>query len=178
MRTNTNGRNRIDAAANRRGWKNPARRKSVPVAEWEAEVSTKSRGPDRPDRDRKVKTVGIVTLDGADLFDEIRLLMRKGYEVRLSSRRDGECLRFFPCLTPSYDQMFVAAQTMGSFRTAIGDIPFRMSHRGKEVDPRDERAAKERRADEIREARRHVTPDTLVTCPQCGCEFRVGKTLD
>jgi len=160
----------------RRGRANPARQTLEPVAEWAASVHATSRGPNRADMKRKVRTRGVKKIDVLDLLDETREYLRAGYEVRFRSERDGEAIRLYPCLDADYRTMFVAAMTMGSFRQSIGDIPFRMEHCGETVDPVAENAAKARKAETIRETRRNnVTPDTVVTCPNCGAEFRVGE---
>lgn len=161
----------------RRGRNNPARHEAVPVGEWEADVTAKRNGRTNAALRRKVKTVGIKQLDVADLFDEVRGYLRRGYEVRLTSKNDGEAIRLYPCLDADFTQMFVAAMTMGAFRTSLADIRFRTSHCGQSVDPADERTAKGERAERIAAARQSVTPDTVVTCPKCGTEFRVGKVL-
>jgi len=162
----------------RRGRTNPSRQRLEPVAEWEASVRATYQGPNRADMKRKVRTRGVKTIDVPDLLDETRGYLRAGYEVRLRSERDGEALRLYPCLDAEYRTMFVAAMTMGGFRQAIGDISFRMEHCGERVDPEAENEAKRRKAETIREMRRsNVTPDKVVTCPRCGTEIRVGKTL-
>jgi len=163
--------------ADRRGRANPSRERLEPVAKWEASVHATLQGPGRADMKRKVRTRGVKTIDVLDLFEETLIYLRKGYEVRLTSQCDGEAIRLYPCLDADYKTMFVAAMTMGSFRQSIGDIPFRMEHCGETVDPTTECEAKQRKAETIRETRRNVTPDTVVTCPKCGNEFRVGKVL-
>jgi len=175
---NANGRDRKTVRqTTRRGRENPSRQRIEPVGQWDAEVKMKCIGPNRADMRRKVRTVGTVQIDVADLFEEAKQLLRQGYEVRLTSENDGEAIRLFPCLDANYSQMFVAAMSMGTFRTTVADIPFRMTHCGEEVDVKTASEEKAKKAETIRQNRQHVTPDTVVKCPNCGTEFRVGKTL-
>lgn len=178
-KTMTSGKKRKPSRpAARRGRGNPSRETLMAVGKWRAKVSAKSSGPHRADMRRKVMTRGVKTIDVLDLFEEAKLLLRQGYEVRLASENDGEAIRLYPCLDANYAQMFVAAMTMGGFRQSVGDIPFCMVHCGETVDLEEERVAKERKAETIRrQSRQNVSPDTVVTCPKCGTEFRVGKVL-
>jgi len=127
----------------------------------------------------KAKSRGKITEDkiavraGLDPADVERLLVavgnavREGYDVHLC-----EAVRFYACVL-KLKTPFVTAQTLGNFRRSIADKAIRPTLHGKEVS-----LARVKELD--RQARRehpHVTPDTMITCPKCGTEFRVGKEL-
>lgn len=62
------------------------------------------------------------------------------------------------------------------FRDANSDDPIRFSRSGKAVTKTDYvEELKEKKS--YRSSIIHVTPDFVVTCPQCGTNFRVGKKL-
>ena len=73
--------------------------------------------------------------------------------------------------------MIVCARTMGAFRKAtLADKRARLVRHGEEVSAQD--------AADYMSARRaetppcdEVTPDTTVTCPNCGTTFRVGRRI-
>lgn len=178
MKTKTEHRNNNhNHNSKRRGRENPSR--SIPVGDWDAEVNIKSRGPNRADTRRKVKTNGIREFYSTRIADIIAAV-RRGYEVRVIDDDGHHAVRFYPCLDADYACMFIAAQTMGNFRHSLSDIPFRMMHCGEEVSgteaERDRKNAQARLRRE-NDSRVNVTPDTVVTCPECGTEFRVGKVL-
>ena len=143
----------------------------VPVATW---AKGRRRMPAR-----KVITRGVakVELTGRQT-ERIAKMLASGMEVRLAMGGE-EAIRLFPCAATDFRTMFVAAETMGGFRHEVyrGRSLAFTSRRGArrvgrdEVDERVERVCAERKG------RVHVTPDTVVACPKCGFEFRVGKTL-
>jgi len=159
--------------------RNPSRERLEPVADWEAEVSVCRDGKKNAALRRKVQTRGIMRFNAERLLSEVRRCLRKGYEVRLVDSFNEDAVRFFPCLDSSYEKMFVAAQTMTCLRGWIEEIPFHMEHCGERVNPEEKFAEKEMRQAEIERNRRFaVTPDTMVSCPNCGTEFRVGRKLE
>ena len=69
---------------------------------------------------------------------------------------------------------------MGYFRDCLSDLKPHVTHNRKElneVELRREVNAQRAKYEEFRENRISVTPDTVVTCPSCGTEFRVGRQL-
>ena len=130
---------------------------------------------------RKVLTKDIVCVNSALLMQDIADALRKGNEVRIGSPENGAAIRLFPCMTADCRKMEVIAQTMGAFRDLLSDKKVHVVHNGEEIG--EKTIAKFRR--EMREnglqykanavERAHVTPDTVVACPRCGFEFRVGR---
>ena len=112
-------------------------------------------------------------------------MLREGYDVHLADR-----CRFFACVNKAHTRLEVVAQTMGKFRKAMADIPFAFDCGGETVSERTLRerakllareraeraAAKAARARQSASAAQ-VTPDTQVTCPNCGATFRVGRRV-
>jgi len=146
----------------------------VVVGNWIANVQTKVDSTNAGVR-RKVLTKGISVFDLRDVMPDIVEVLRQGNEVRFSDGGE-EVLRLYPCLDKDLTRMFVAAQTMGEFRQSIADITFNIVRR----DGKDNDDMREVRRQMVQEreshARSEVTPDPLVTCPKCGCEFRVGRS--
>lgn len=95
-------------------------------------------------------------------------------EIRLATGDGQEAIRLYRVLTTKLDEQFIAAQTMGDFRHGITDHrKLRFTHGKKAMTKKDvERFNLDQKA-----KRTNVTPDMLVTCPACGTEFRVGKSL-
>jgi len=113
------------------------------------------------------------------VFDTIAEVIREGYDVHLSER-----CRFYACVNKSRTQLEVVAQTMGRFRQSMADIPFAFVADGETVSEatlreRARQLAAERRAAAAKRsaAAKQVTPDTQVTCPNCGATFRVGRRI-
>jgi len=106
---------------------------------------------------------------GADDIERLLVVIgnavREGYDVTLC-----EAVRFYACVS-RLETPFVAAQTMGNFRRSIADKAVRPVLHGRNVS-----VARVKELDrQARRERRHVTPDTMVACPKCGFEFRVGR---
>lgn len=109
-----------------------------------------------------------------ELDDVLAALNEAPCEIRLATGDGKAAIRLYRCLTKNLDEQFIAAQTMGDFRHGISDNrSVRFTHRNKTVTQKEV----ERMNRRIRDEREHVTPDTLVKCPKCSFEFRVGKTL-
>ena len=148
-----------------------------PVGKWEATVSLSSKGSNRADMRRKVRTNGIRRIDASDIIADAMNQLRAGFEVRLIDADRNEAIRLYPCLDADYTEMFAAAQTMGEFRHSLKDIGFTMKRSGNYANREEATAARARRTTAIRARRQNVTPDTIIVCPKCGTEIRVGKTL-
>lgn len=102
----------------------------------------------------------------------IKMNLMAGKEVRLGKATEG--IRLFPLVEKDYKTVKVIAQTFGDFRNALDDEPFELTDDSVSV----EDAVKRREADLKRShSKLSVSPDTMVTCPACGTEFRVGKQL-
>jgi hypothetical protein len=107
------------------------------------------------------------------VFDAIAEVIREGYDVHLSER-----CRFFTCVNKAHTELEVVAQTMGSFRKAMADIPFAFVAGGEAVSEKTLRERAKLLARERAErAAKQVTPDVQVTCPNCGATFRVGRRI-
>lgn len=148
-----------------------------PVGKWEASVSLSSKGSNRADMRRKVRTNGIRRIDASDIIADAMNLLRAGFEVRLKDADDEDAIRLYPCLDADYTEMFAAAQTMGEFRHSLKDIGFTMKRSGNYANREEATAARARRTSAIRARRQNITPDRIIVCPKCGTEIRVGKTL-
>ena len=142
----------------------------VPVATW-----TKGR---RRTPARKVLTKGVakVELTKAQTARIARML-GMGMEVRLAAAGE-DAIRLYPCAATDFRTMFVAAETMGEFRHAVyrnRSLAFTSRKGRRRVDEEEiaERVVRAGRDD----ARAHVSPETVVRCPKCGFEFKVGKSL-
>lgn len=147
-----------------------------PVGKWEATVSLSSKGSNRADMRRKVRTNGIRRIDASDIIADAMNQLRAGFEVRLKDAEGDDAIRLYPCLDADYTEMFAAAQTMGEFRHGLKDIGFTMKRSGNYAN-REEATAARARTKALKVRRQNVTPDTIIVCPKCGTEIRVGKTL-
>ncbi len=155
-------------------------RTRIECTDWDDEVpvATWARGRTRKPA-RKVLTRGtaqIALTQGQ--VSRIMEMLGSGMEVRLAIGGE-DALRLFPCASPDFKTMFVAAEAMGEFRHA----PYRgrrlafTSRRGERDIPEDEVRERVERVEQARAERVHVTPETVVECPKCGFEFKVGKSL-
>ena len=144
---------------------------------WDdAEVHIKRNSKKLSTMTRKVVTKGIKHINNDKLINRITKLLRSGYEVRIS-----DAIRIYPCMEKDLKTMFAASQTIGEFRSCLGDIKAKTIWRGKEVDPDEKAGEAKARNNEYKRERAEkieVTPDTMVTCPECGAEFRVGRAFE
>lgn len=159
------------------------------VTNWDKEVPVMTnKRSDRPSS-RKVLTKGVITFgtasanaatEDAAVLSRILAVVRAGYEYRMVDENGEEALRFIPVVEKDMKTVTLVAQTMGSFRGSLNDKEVKPFYQGEEV-PRT-KAAKmviEAQKDDAayRSSRVNVSPDMVVTCPECGTEFRVGKQL-
>ncbi len=157
---------------NRRRLESPDWEKSAPVA-----LRTHGSGYGVA---RKVLTNGIghINLTNSQM-ENLTKMLRSGKEVRF--RHDGEDLwRMYPCADVDLKTMFVATMTMGDFRRDV--------YKGKRLRFTSESGKRDLKAEDVdrimseaaadRAEREHVSPETVVVCPQCGYEFKVGKSLE
>ena len=140
---------------------------------WDPVVNVKFQGVTKAALSRKVVTTGIETVECEELLKTIAAWLRSGKEVRL-----GDAIRIYPCMDVGLKSMFPAAQTIGDFRNLLRDKKTQAIHCGKSV-KKDVivKKAKERN-EEYKSNRIEVTPDTMVVCPVCGSEIRVGKAVN
>ena len=131
---------------------------------------------------RKVVTKGVKTLNLGAAMKAAKEWLRQGYEVRIADEHGEEAIRIYHLVSTDCRSMYPQAATMGRFRRdALAGKTVRVRHCGVAV-------TKEHRQELVEEqAKRHeksaegglacVTPDTVVQCPNCGTQFRVGKVL-
>ena len=141
------------------------------------DVALERHGSKRPDR--KVKVRGILRDEWLEqeadlepgavhrLVEAIKKALRHGYEPRMD-----ESVRFVHLVDADFANMRVSVQPMGSFRSCLEGVSFRLRYDGREVSAQDA----ERLRDEAEEAEGEgVSPDQMITCPKCHQRFRVGR---
>lgn len=146
-------------------------------ANWEtsAPVSVKLNG-ERKATSQKVKTKKVEIISLPFTVEDARQYLRRGSEIRFTDGAGDEWLRLFPMVDTKTDRLYPVAQTMGDFRRSAYDgiTPFyswRKGAVGVEAIRDANKAARELREEPIVS----VTPDKIITCPNCGTRFRVGK---
>ena len=146
--------------------------------EWEAEVRIKKNNDTtHKGMRRKVKTKKLIKLCFDADFAKRRL--RQGYEVVLMDREGRDVLRLFPCMNTDFTEMFVSAQTLGDFRhKTLEGIKWHTTYHGSDRSNDEVRELNDTVRD-VNSKRKfiEVTPDTVIECPNCGTEIRVGKAL-
>lgn len=120
---------------------------------------------------RMIPVKGKITLDATLLLDAVEEWMRKGYDVRLT-RNSEEAVRFYPFASSDCKSLLVRVQPLGKAADWLKDKKIAVRHRG-EMKSGEE--VKSMVSEQRRKGREYVTPDTVVTCPECGFEFRVGR---
>lgn len=142
-------------------------------------VRVKKNGPKYPKLYRKVLTKGEVpVLLTESLSKSIVEKLRQGREVRLEFYGYGPGIRLFPCMDKECEKMNVIAQTIGEFRECLSDKKVKIIHGNRELSEAETaQLIRENTAQYESSKRICVSPDTMVTCPECGTEFRVGKQL-
>lgn len=152
------------------------------VTDWETELPARlNKGHAKISR--KVVTKGVIDMRHTGLagwvhgiMTYIDIQLRKGYEVRIPDFRGKEAIRLYPCVKNDMKTVFVAAQTMGPFREILSKKRVRAFVKGKEATKESAQLiAKEARRNDKRKP--SVTPDLMVSCPNCGTSFRIGKQL-
>ena len=123
---------------------------------------------------RMIPTRGTVVIDATKLLLKVKESMRQGYRVDLACEGE-ENVRFFPFASADCRSVLVRLQPLGSAADWLQDKKITVKHLGEmksrgEVDELYREArAKDRKAPD------YVTPDTMVNCPKCGFQFRVGR---
>lgn len=133
---------------------------------------------------RKVKTLGKTTIGATDILKIAICHLRSGNEVGLVDSQGNTCIRLYPVASKDCKRIYVAAQAMAALSQCMTDKkPVVMSGRGhaeKEMEASKLEGlikAQEKKYEDCR-GRVNVSPDTVVECPKCGYEFRVGKKLN
>ena len=151
------------------------------TAEWEPEAKIKRSGGHYTAPARKLLTKGVAQLCYPTMLKEVLDKLRSGYEVRLTYWKGNDAIRIFPILSTDLKTVYPHAQTMGVFRHALEDLKPKVYHKGELLDDvriRMEKNVQMDKYNKFKEQQRlSVTPDTMVTCPNCGTEFRVGSKL-
>ncbi len=143
---------------------------------WDPEVTIQRDGARHRALRRKVVTKGIVHVRAAKILEGIVRNLRKGYEVRLTDNAENDAIRIFPIASKDCRRMYVRTQAMGGLCEVLKDKTLVVTHGGEQLSEREtERIVNEQHERYEEDRRLHVTPDTMVTCPNCGTEFRVGR---
>ena len=149
----------------------------VTWSEEPLDVSLEKHGNKKPDRKVKVrgilrdawleKEAGLEAGSIKRLMEAITKALRHGYEPRMA-----ESVRFVHMVDADFANMRVSVQPMGSFRSCLEGVSFRLRYGEREVSAQDaERLRDEGEVEEDLE----VSPDQMITCPKCHKRFRVGK---
>ena len=125
-------------------------------------------------------TTGRVVIPAPTVLQRSVKCLRQGKIVELSDSSGKSCIMLVPIASADCKSILVAAKSMTPLSRCMTDKkPVVVQGRGKNLkavssdgvqDLVDEQA-------ERFEQRISVTADTVVACPQCGFEFRVGKQL-
>lgn len=152
----------------------------IECTNWDEEVSVATWAKGRARKPaRKVLTRGVAKVElTKGQMGGITKMLGSGMEVRLDFGGE-DAIRLYPCAATDFRTMFVAADTMGEFRHAVyrGKSLSFTSRRGRRAVSREEVEERVGRVETARQERAHVTPETVVACPRCGFEFKVGKSL-
>ena len=152
----------------------------IECTNWDEEVSVATWAKGRARKPaRKVLTRGVAKVElTKGQMGGITKMLGSGMEVRLDFGGE-DAIRLYPCAATDFRTMFVAADTMGEFRHAVyrGKSLSFTSRRGRRAVSREEVEERVERVETARQERAHVTPETVVACPRCGFEFKVGKSL-
>ena len=119
---------------------------------------------------RKVITKGLCQIELGEQLAKAFDKLRQGYEVRFVDELGEDAIRIYPVVAKGKDTMEVCTRAMGGFKQALADKKVKLSTRPKaEVEDEVEKVGGGGDEDD------EVTPDNLVTCPQCHKRFRVGR---
>ena len=148
--------------------------KTVLKGKWRATAQYHGDGQKNAVPRRFVHNRGVREIEDRRLERKITDLLRSGYEVRLF----GGSVRLYHCVDKEFRTMYVAAATLADsrMRSCVHDIEFDFVHKGGKRDRQDV-VDMELDRRQARDGMIHVTPDTVVECPECGTQFRIGKVL-
>lgn len=164
------------------------------VTNWDEEVPMMVNRDHGSSGSRKVITRGVVRSNdedvligstdlGAEMLDIALDYLRKGFEFRFTDLDGEDALRLIPVVDKDMKTVSVVAQTMGSFRESLEDKIVTPFYRGKAIDPEEALKLREEVLNADKDKKRRaaapkkggVTPDIMVTCPNCGEAVRVGR---
>ena len=146
----------------------------VIAGKWRAKARFGSDGRKNATPRRFVHNRGVVRIEDAALERKIIDYLKSGYEVRLFNGS----VRLYHCVDKEFRTMYIAAATLADSRVrgCVNDVEFDFVRRDGRHDVQDvidlELDHRQERDETV-----HVSPDTVVECPKCGFQFRVGKTL-
>ena len=128
---------------------------------------------------RKVLTRGVERLYMGGMFKGVKEKLRAGKEVRLCDELGNDAIRIYPIASTDCKRMNVRTQAMGVFTKCLADKKLRIRHGDHELnrdEARELMSEQQERHDKAKAAAfEAVTPDTIVQCPKCGYQFRVGR---
>ena len=144
---------------------------------WDEPVVKVNRNGNMGNVKRKVLTKGVKVLSVGAVLKQAKELLRQGYEVRLADDYGLDAVRLMPIAKPDCKSMYVSAQTIGTFRQCLIGKKLRVRHGNHEIKSAEAAAMVKEAAvrKEQHDMRIWITPDTVVKCPKCGTEFRVGR---
>ena len=157
----------------------------IECADWNVAISDKGFARKLS---RKVLTKGTTQIAIPDaIYERLCAELKAGNEVRFAANGE-EFVRFYPVMLSDLSKMEAVAQTLIPFRASVyaGMKAFRLVTRSGKTkrDRTDVEKMMKRKEDEIatfkanlKQLRHGVTPDVMITCPNCGYEIRVGKKL-
>ena len=144
------------------------------------EIRTKRRGTDHSTLKRKVITTGKAVIPAPYTIDQAVKYLRQGNIVELSDGSGQSFIMLVPIASADCKSILVAAKAMTPLSQCMTDKkPVVVQGKGKsrkDVSQDEVQKLVEEQAERF-EQRISVTPDTVVACPKCGFEFRVGKQL-
>lgn len=138
------------------------------------------RGDARRSLERKVLTRGVKVLQLGGTMKHVKELLRQGVEVRFADELGNEALRFYPLATVDCRSMSVRAQAMGNFAKCLNDKRPRLRNGERTLSDGEAKEIIDDQAERFVKYRAEiasVTPDMMVTCPNCGTQFRVGRSM-
>ena len=151
------------------------------TAEWEPVAKVKSNGRTCPTLKRKVLTRGVKEYHQGNILRLIVNDLRQGYEVRLCDCDGDAFLRIFPVLGKDCKRLFAASQAMEPLSRSLCGIKPTIHHGGRAIREGETEDMVRKAYVAYAKSKAHdvpeVTPSTMVTCPNCGTTFRVGRAL-
>ena len=144
------------------------------------EIRTQRQSTSHGTLQRKVLTTGKAVIAAPKVLADAVKFLRQGKIVELSDCTGKSCIMLVPIASADCKSIFVAAKAMTPLSQCMADKkPVVVKGKGKNfkaVSHVEVQDLVEEQAERYQE-RISVSPDTVVQCPQCGFEFRVGKQL-
>ena len=126
---------------------------------------------------RKVITQGVTQIEAGEIISRAFQGLRQGWEVRFVDEIGEDALRLYPCVSRDGETMDVCARTMNGFKATLRDKKVRKTPLGKRAEEKPKAEGEGEGGGEGGEGEGEagITPDPIVTCPQCHKRFRVGR---